>query len=157
MEIANIRIDERLIHGQVAAVWSKALNVNRIMVVDEDAVKSPTQKSVLKMACPAGCKLSILSVASAANNLRIRKYEGDRIFMIVRSPATLRALYDAGYPFEAVNVGNMAKKADSKQISPSVSVTPKDIEDFRYLADKGVQLGIQRVPAEASASLMELL
>ena len=96
MEIANIRIDERLIHGQVAAVWSKALNVNRIMVVDEDAVKNPTQKSVLKMACPAGCKLSILSVASAANNLRIRKYEGDRIFMIVRSPATLRALYDAG-------------------------------------------------------------
>ena len=51
----------------------------------------------------------------------------------------------------------MAKKADSKQISMSVCVTPKDIEDFRYLADKGVKFGIQRVPAEASAPLMELL
>ena len=109
MEIANIRIDERLIHGQVAAIWSKALNLTRIMVIDEDAVKNPTQKSVLKMACPAGCKLSILSVESAAANLAARKYEGDRILIIVRSPATLRALYDAGYHFDSVNVGNMAK------------------------------------------------
>lgn len=157
MEIVNIRIDERLIHGQVAAVWSKALAVNRIMVIDEDAVKNPAQKSVLKMACPAGCKLSILSVATAANNLSIRKYEGDRIFMIVRSPATLRALYDAGYHFDAVNVGNMAKKEGSRAISKSVCVTDQDVENFRYLADKGVRLEVQRVPAEASASLMELL
>lgn len=157
MEIVNIRIDERLIHGQVAAVWSKALSVTRIMVVDEDVLKNPAQKSILKMACPAGCKLSILSVATAANNLNIRKYEGDRIFLVVRSPATLRALYDAGYHFDAVNVGNMAQKEGSRAISRSVCVTPKDEEDFRYLADKGVRLVVQRVPSEASAQLMDLL
>ena len=157
MEIANIRIDERLIHGQVAAVWSKALNLTRIMVVDEDAVKNPTQKSVLKMACPAGCKLSILSVESAAANLAIRKYEGDRILIIVRSPATLRALYDAGYHFDTVNVGNMAMKDGSTQISKSVSVTARDVEDFRYLDGKGVTFGMQMVPTEASVSLMDKL
>ena len=152
MEIANIRIDERLIHGQVAAIWSKALNLTRIMVIDEDAVKNPTQKSVLKMACPAGCKLSILSVESAAANLAVRKYEGDRI-----SPATLRALYDAGYHFDSVNVGNMAKKDNSTQIGKSVCVTPQDVEDFRYLDGKGVSFGMQRVPTEASESLMDKL
>ena len=157
MEIMNIRIDERLIHGQVAAIWSKELNLTRIMVIDEEAVKNPTQKSVLKMACPAGCKLSILGVESAANNLNIRKYEGDRILIIVRTPATLRSLYDAGYHFEAVNVGNMAKKPDSTQISKSVCVTPKDVEDFHYLMDKGVSFGVQRVPSEASESLMDKL
>lgn len=157
MEIANIRIDERLIHGQVAAVWSKALNLNRIMVIDEDAVKNPTQKSILKMACPTSCKLSILGVESAAANLAARKYEGDTILIIVRSPATLRELYDAGFHFDAVNVGNMAKKDDSTVISKSVCVTPKDVENFRYLADKGVSFGIQRVPAEAAESLMDKL
>ena len=136
MEIANIRIDERLIHGQVAAIWSKALNLTRIMVIDEDAVKNPTQKSVLKMACPAGCKLSILSVESAAANL---------------------ALYDAGYHFDSVNVGNMAKKDNSTQIGKSVCVTPQDVEDFRYLDGKGVSFGMQRVPTEASESLMDKL
>ena len=157
MEIMNIRIDERLIHGQVAAIWSKELALNRIMVIDEDAVKNPTQKSVLKMACPAGCKLSILSVKTAAANLNIRKYEGDRILIIVRSPATLRALYDEGYHFGAVNVGNMSKKDNSTQVGKSVCVTPKDVEDFRYLADKGVKFGMQRVPSEASESLMDKL
>lgn len=157
MEIVNIRIDERLIHGQVAAIWSKALSVSRMMVIDEDAVKNPTQKSVLKMACPTDCKLSILSVASAAVNLRERKYEGDRVFIVVRSPATLRSLYDAGYPFDSVNVGNMAKKAESTAVSKSVYVTPADVEDFHYLADKGVTFGIQRVPTEASETLMEKL
>jgi PTS system mannose-specific IIB component len=157
MEIVNIRIDERLIHGQVAAIWSKALGVSRMMVIDEDAVKNPTQKSVLKMACPVDCKLSILSVASAATNLRERKYEGDRVFIVVRSPATLRSLYDAGYPFTAVNVGNMAKKDNSAAVSRSVYVTPADVEDFKYLAGKGVAFGIQRVPTEASETLMDKL
>ena len=157
MEIVNIRIDERLIHGQVAAIWSKALGVNRIMVIDADAVRNPTQKSVLKMACPVDCKLSILSVDSAATNLKERKYEGDRVFIVVRSPATLRALYDAGYSFPAVNVGNMAKKADSTAISRSVCVTPADVADFKYLAENGVSFGIQRVPTEASESLMDQL
>lgn len=53
MEIVNVRIDERLIHGQVAAVWTNTLNATRIMVIDDMAAKDEIQKIALKMACPS--------------------------------------------------------------------------------------------------------
>lgn len=65
-EIVNVRIDDRLIHGQVAAVWSLVTKATRIMVVDDLVVKDPVNKEALKMACPQQCKLSILTVAKAA-------------------------------------------------------------------------------------------
>lgn len=58
MEIVNVRIDERLIHGQVAAVWTNTLNATRIMVIDDMAAKDEIQKIALKMACPSTVKLS---------------------------------------------------------------------------------------------------
>ena len=61
-EIVNVRIDDRLIHGQVAAVWSMTTKATRIMVVDDLVVKDTVNKEALKMACPQQCKLSILTV-----------------------------------------------------------------------------------------------
>ena len=74
-EIVNVRIDDRLIHGQVAAVWSLVTKASRIMVVDDLVVKDPVNKEALKMACPQQCKLSILTVAKAAANLCAGKYD----------------------------------------------------------------------------------
>jgi len=75
-EIVNIRIDERLIHGQVAAFWTNTLKATRIMVIDDSASRDDVQKMALKMACPAGVKLSILSIEKAVENLQANKYDG---------------------------------------------------------------------------------
>ena len=68
MTIVGCRIDGRLIHGQVANLWSAKLNVSRIMVVDNDVVNNDVEKSGLKLATPPGVKLSILPVDKAAAN-----------------------------------------------------------------------------------------
>lgn len=66
--IAN-RIDGRLIHGQVANLWTTTLNISRIMVVDDEVAENAIEKSGLKLATPAGVKLSVLPVAKAAENI----------------------------------------------------------------------------------------
>ena len=140
-EIVNVRIDDRLIHGQVAAVWSLVTKASRIMVVDDLVVKDPVNKEALKMACPQQCKLSILTVAKAAANLCAGKYEGERVFIVAKSPTTIRGLYDGGF--------HMLKKA--------VSVSEKDIDDFLYLADHGVKVTAQMVPTEEAVDFTELI
>ena len=50
MTIVGCRIDGRLIHGQVANLWSAKLNVSRIMVVDNEVVNNDVEKSGLKLA-----------------------------------------------------------------------------------------------------------
>ena len=63
MTIVGCRIDGRLIHGQVANLWTTKLNVSRIMVIDDEVAQNDIEKSGLKLATPPGVKLSILPVA----------------------------------------------------------------------------------------------
>ncbi len=70
MNIVAIRVDERLIHGQVMASWSKRLQLKRIVVVDDQIAKDDFMKTVLTMSAPSGMKIDILSVKDAAQTIK---------------------------------------------------------------------------------------
>lgn len=75
----NIRIDDRLIHGQVATRWSTGLRATRIMVIDNDVANDDVQKSVLRMAAPSGISTSIITEEKAITNIKAGKYENQRV------------------------------------------------------------------------------
>lgn len=156
-EIVNVRIDDRLIHGQVATVWSAVTKATRIMVVDDAVVKDTINKEALKLACPRQCKLSILTAEKAAANLCAEKYDGGKVFIVAKNPKTIRDIYDKGFHMESVNVGNMGGKQNTKMLKKAVSVTKEDMENFLYLADKGVKVTAQMVPADEALDLIRLI
>jgi len=156
-EIVNVRIDERLIHGQVAAMWTNVLRASRIMVIDDLASQDEIQKMALKMACPGGIKLSILNCEKAANNFKENKYEGDRIFIVIKGPETALKLWDLGLELKEVNVGNMSSSVGTKQVKRSVNVSEDDVRDFEVLASRGVNFTAQMVPNEDKVDFMKLI
>lgn len=156
-EIVNVRIDDRLIHGQVAAVWSLFTKATRIMVVDDQVVRDPVNKEALKMACPQQCKLSILTAEKAAINLCAGKYEGEKVFIVAKSPKTIRDIIDRGFHIDVVNVGNMGGKQNTKMLKKAVSVDDQDIENFLYLASHGVTVTARMVPTEESVDFIKLI
>ena len=97
MSILNIRIDERLIHGQVATVWTNQLNITRILVIDDLAAVDDIQKIALKMACPSSSRLSILNAERAVQRLNENAYDKDRLMIIMRGPATARKVLDGAF------------------------------------------------------------
>jgi mannose PTS system EIIAB component len=155
--VVNIRVDERLIHGQVAIVWTHVLEATRIMVVDDQIVTDELQKPLLKMACPSGVKLSILSAEKAAENLLASKYDGDKIFMVVKRPETLIQLWDAGFHMESVNIGNMSGGNNTRQLKKAVCVTEKNIETFKELDRRKVKMNAQMIPDDPELNLMNLI
>ena len=146
--IKHIRIDERLIHGQVAAVWTNTLGATRIMIVDDEVVKNDMEKTLLKMACPAHIKLSVLSTETAIQNISSLKYQEDKVFMVVKSPAVLSKLFKNGIKFDAINVGNLSKKGDAVQVKKTVFVSTSDYEDYKYLNGNGVKITSRMIPSE---------
>lgn len=152
-----VRIDERLIHGQVATMWTNALKLTRLMVIDDQIVKSPIQKTALKTACPNGIHLSILTAAGAAKRIKQGQYQGQTVLILVKRPAILKQLVDLGLKLPEINVGNMSTKEGSQQVAKSVAVTVSDIADFKYLADKGLTIYHQMIPSEAREDFMNLL
>ncbi|MDQ0177946.1 PTS system mannose/fructose/N-acetylgalactosamine-transporter subunit IIB [Bacillus chungangensis] len=155
--IKHIRIDERLIHGQVATMWVNTVKASRIMIVDNAVVKSDLEKMALKTAVPAGMKLSILTVEGAAKNILNGKYQDQRVFLIVKSPSALVGLVKNGVEIDSVNVGNMSAKQGSKQIRKSIGVTEKDVEDFLFLKNNGVKLNAQMVPSDDIVDFSKLI
>ena len=155
--IVNVRIDERLIHGQVATMWTNHLKATRIMVVDNEVVKNEMEKEVLKMAKPNSVKLSILTTKGASMRINNGQYDAEKVFLIVKNPKTLVEFKDTGVVLEEINVGNMSAKKGSKQIAKSIGVTSTDIEAFNYLNQKGVNLVAQMVPNEEKSDFMKLL
>lgn len=156
MAIVQVRIDDRLIHGQVVGYWVPQLRVERILIVDNEIVNDETRKTSLKFGCPAQCKLSIFDAKKAADKLSHRIDEGIRVMILCRGPQPLVDLAENGYLVDHVTIGNMSTKPDAKHVHKNVFVSPEECAAFSTLADKGVKLAIQYTPVDAKIDAMEL-
>ena len=152
MAIIHARVDERLIHGQVAAVWTRTTNTERIAVVNDVAVKDQMQIGALGLARPTGMKLTILSKRRALITLNDGRYD-DRVFLLTKSIADMRAMVDGGVKVETVNIGNIAPHRDAEQVKRSVYLDDKDKEDIQAMLDAGVNVTAQMVPNEPASSI----
>ena len=155
--IHHVRIDERLIHGQVAMVWVNSLGCDRIIVANDEAVKSEMQIAALKLACPTAVKLSILSLNKAAINIKAGKYDGDKVFLITRNIPDCQKLWEAGVALPGINVGNLAHKEGQTKIKKSVSLSGADISILRELLGQGVAITAQMLPGEPDVSIEKFL
>lgn len=110
MSLIGVRIDGRLIHGQVANLWATKLNISRIMVVDDEVAGNAIEKSGLKLATPAGVKLSVLPVEKAAQNILAGKYDSQRLLIVVRKPDRLLKLVELGGRLKKSMLGTCHKQ-----------------------------------------------
>ena len=157
MNKINVRIDERLIHGQVATMWTNVLNVDRIIVVDNEVIKNDTEKEVLKMAKPGNVKLSILSIKGASERIKNGKYNDETVLILVKSPNILYEMTEFGVVFEDIIVGNMSKKLETREITKSVSISERDEKIFLKLRDRGIKIYSQMVPNDTNVDFVNLL
>lgn len=157
MAIVHARVDERLIHGQVAMVWTNTVGATRIIVVNNEAVKDEMIIAGLKMAKPAGVKLSILSVKRAGEKFAEDTYKDDKVFLITKNIGDMAELIRQGVPVKAFNVGNVAKREGSRPIKKSVNLTEQDIADIKEMTGQGISVTAQMLPNESDQSILNML
>ncbi|MFH5810203.1 PTS system mannose/fructose/N-acetylgalactosamine-transporter subunit IIB [Companilactobacillus sp. FL22-1] len=157
MGIIAVRIDERLIHGQVANLWTTKLQASRIMVVDNDIIKNDIQKTALKLAKPAGVNLSILGTKKSSANILAGKYDSQKVFLVVKKPETLVEMINEGVTFDTINVGNMSQKDNTQHLTQSINVTSDDYDAFQKILDAGVKITAQMVPNDDAKDFSGIL
>ncbi|HCT0305533.1 TPA: PTS sugar transporter subunit IIB [Staphylococcus pseudintermedius] len=157
MAIIGSRIDGRLIHGQVANLWATKLNIGRFIVIDNEVAQSDIDKQALKLATPAGIKLSVLPVEKAANNINNGKYDSQRVMVIAKRPDRFVELVNNGVKIEELNVGNMSQTHETRSVTNSINITDEDVNNFKLLQEKGVNIISQMVPNDKSVDFMSLI
>ena len=152
-EFVHIRVDDRLIHGQVATRWATGLKVNRIMIIDDAVAVNETEKSILRMAAPAGVNTSILQFEKALANIKNGNYAGQRVMLVVKSPVILVKMMEAGINLLPVNIGNMSNRPGTTQYKKSISMTEDEKAAVEKLLQSGIKVTAQMVPDEPDVSI----
>ncbi|MGL4589006.1 MAG: PTS sugar transporter subunit IIB [Mycoplasmatales bacterium] len=151
--IIHIRIDDRLIHGQVANFWCNNLNASRIMVINDEIYENELQKSVLRMATPSNVSSSILTIKKAVDNINADKYVGQRVFIVLKSPIDALKLLESGLEIKEINIGNLQGRNDTLSIRPNVNLTQDELKACKTLEAKQVKFTAIMVPGD-DASLI---
>src|SRR5665647_473016 len=154
MNIVLARIDDRLIHGQVATIWSKNTKCQRIIVCNDDVTKDSIRKTLLEQATPPGIKSSVVGIDEAIRVYNNPKYQDDRVLFLFTNPTDVVGMVEGGVAIKSVNIGGMSFKEGKKQITRVVSVDDTDIEAFKKLNEKGIELEIRKISSDSKVDLM---
>ncbi len=154
MAIVHVRIDDRLIHGQVAMIWTNSLSATRIMVVDNEASNSDLIKMSLKLVTPSSVSLSVLTIEKAAARILSGAYDGQRVLLVIRSPENLLKLIKQGVMVESANLGNQAPKGAVRDLNDTVALTEASIEACKQLRKLDVKLTLKRLPTSETAEVI---
>ena len=150
--LVHFRIDDRLIHGQVTVAWSKHINAQRIVVANDDAAKDDIQKSLLPLAAPPGVDVRIVPLKEALESIKDR-----RSMLLVKTPKDAVALLGMGLEAKEINIGNMGFAQGRKNLTKSLSLSEKEIEELREAAQRGVFVYFQMLPQDRKVPLEELV
>lgn len=145
--ILKIRIDDRLLHGQVAYSWKSALSYNAIVIVSDSAAGDDVRKTALKLCCPDGVKLATRTVEDAAQLLRNPKLDSMKVFVIAPDPETVYRLVQQIDEKPTINIGGMQMHEGKVMFSKAVYVNDTDVEYMDKLEAMGYKLEVQEVPA----------
>ena len=151
------RIDDRLIHGQVATRWTKETGVKRIIVVNDNVVKDKTRATMLKQAVPPGVTAHVVSVDKMMRVYNNPEYAGEKVMLLFTNPTDALELVRRGVPIQSLNIGGMAYKDGRVMLDMSVSVDEKDIDAFKALDSRGIELEVRKVASDKKLPVLQPL
>ncbi|MFR6673782.1 MAG: PTS sugar transporter subunit IIB [Enterococcus avium] len=146
-----VRVDHRLLHGQVIFSWTKQYDVNHIIVADNKVPQDPMTVMALSLAKPADCKLDIVKISDVPAT--IDKAPNDKYMILIKGPQEALELAETVPAVKTINFGGVSKKNDSKPYGKAIFLTPVELEATRKLLNREIQIFVQQVPSSAVESV----
>jgi len=145
-----VRIDDRLVHGQVSVAWGSRLKPDRIVLVNDDVACCDWKRKLYGATDSLGAEIVVRSIESFVAERRGAEAGASRDFLIVASPGDLLALIRGGLAIDRANVGGMHFSEGKRKILEYVFVDDDDVAALRAIIAAGVRLEAQDVPQSPS-------
>lgn len=154
-DVVLTRIDNRLIHGQVATQWVQNTGANLLLVANDELANDEFRQGLMNMAAPAGAQTRYFTLQETIDSIDKASPE-QKILILVENPADALTLVDGGVPIKDINIGNMHMAEGKRQVATTVAIDDDDVDKFKKLQDKGVNLFVQRTPGVAKEDLKKV-
>lgn len=156
MALKLVRVDDRLIHGQVVAVWLKAVGADRIIIVDDRTAQDAFLTEVLTLAAPPGVPVEVYGLAEGIERVARAAGDAEQVFVLMRSPITALRLREAGIPIETLNVGGIGAGPGRKPLYKNISANAEELEAMRALERSGTRVELRIVPDDRGVAFASL-
>jgi mannose/fructose/N-acetylgalactosamine-specific phosphotransferase system component IIB len=155
--LALVRIDDRLLHGQVAIGWARALGSKLIVVANDEVAGDGFLRRLYAEAAPPGVRVRIWTLKDTADQARAVAEGPDAAIIVVKDPRDLLDLFEMGAPFKEINIGGMHYEEGRLELLPYVYVGDHDVHSLRRLLDMGLVVVAQDVPGNERHDVRLLL
>jgi PTS system mannose-specific IIB component len=157
MDIALVRIDNRLVHGQILEAWVPFTKSSIIIIVDDHVASDLFRETVIKMAVPREVEVIISNVEDFVNNFKYQRGQGRKAIVLFSSMADALRAYNGGFVFDRLNIGNVCSEECLKQCSPSVMLDAEDVKTIMTFLEDGVHIDVRCVPREKPIDIRKMI
>lgn len=157
MSLALVRLDDRLIHGQVIVGWGQALGADHILLIDDQVVRNEWERDLYRVGVPPGMTVDFVSTADAGVVLDRRAQDDTKTIVVVADVDTLLAVCRASACVRKVNLGGVHEGESRVRRLRYVFLTPEEADKLESLAREGIEITAQDVPTAKAVPLVEFI
>ncbi|RRD94515.1 PTS mannose/fructose/sorbose transporter subunit IIB [Clostridiales bacterium COT073_COT-073] len=154
--IVLVRIDDRLLHGQIALSWKSELGYEAIVIADDLVSGDEFRKNVLKLAVPNGVRLAVRTLDEATNLIKHEQLQKMKVLVIVASTKSAREFYNRIEEKPVLNIGGIQSSDGKRMFSRAVYFDDNDIENLDNIQASGVELMVQEIPGTSKFKYSDL-
>ncbi len=154
--IQLVRIDDRLLHGQVAYSWKAALSYEAIVIANDNAAADPIRKSALQLAKPDGVRIAIRSVDDAITLLKNEKIKALKVFVIVDNPQDALRIYKGIDETPDLNIGGVQSQDGRIELTQAVYFNESELEALDEIAERKINVSVKLVPSDSPQDYLNL-
>ena len=154
-----IRIDSRLLHGQVATSWTKTVKPDRIIVVSDSVAKDKLRKNMIMQAAPPGVHANVVPIKKMVEVSKDPRFGDTHALVLFETPEDILKAVNAGLDLKGktINVGSMAHKVGKVAVTKAVSLDQTDIDTYKELIKDGLKFDVKMLPSSSSDDISKLL
>jgi len=156
-KIELIRIDFRMIHGQVMVKWVKATGANTIIAVNDDVASDPFLVDIYSMAAPSNVEIKVFTKDKAVEHFTANSPDNNKVLVLFKNVKDAYYCYKNGFPMEHLQIGGLGSGPDRINVYGPITLNAEDAKLLKEMRDAGVKVDFQQVPDESKASLDKIL
>jgi len=157
IKIAHVRVDTRLLHGQVATTWTKTVSPDRIIVVSDGVAHDQLRKTMIEQAAPPGVPANVVPISKMIEVTKDPRFGATKAMLLFENPQDLLAAIEGGVDIKEVNIGSMAHSVGKVVVTNAIAMDNADVETLEALHAKGVALEARKVPSDSPVSYEDLI
>ncbi|QHM73863.1 PTS sugar transporter subunit IIB [Mixta intestinalis] len=155
--IKLLRVDHRLLHGQVAFSWTQYIGADCILIANDSVPNDELRKTTIKLARPPAVKLVIKNIDDAIEAIKSGVTDKYKLLIVVESVNDAWRLAKAVPQIESINLGGIKAREGSRNISKAINVLPEEIAQLQELTQAGTEVEIRQVPGDRKQLFTEAL